>query len=262
MKKSTRLVSMLGVSLVMALGAALLAKHWLQDRLNVQAAPAADTRSVVAATRDIPFAQTIESTDLQVIELPHHAIPKGSFVSIDDVAGAVATQTIYGGEVVVGKRIGKNLGGSALAVVVDKGKRAISVRVNDVVGVAGFLLPGNRVDVLASKGAARRDVSSETILTDIKVLAVDQIVSPEKDEPVIVRAVTLEVTPTQAEKIVKATREGEVQLTLRNPLDQEPDVKPEPEPQKVVKRTVYRGPKHVHVQVIRGTDVSSERVKE
>ena len=92
-----------------------------------------------------------------------------------------------------------NAGGTALAVVIEQGKRALTVRVNDVIGVAGFLLPGSRVDVLSIRKADGRTAISETILQNLKVLAVDQKVSPDKNEPVIVRAVTLEVTPEQAE---------------------------------------------------------------
>ena len=98
--------------------------------------------------------------------------------------------------------------------------RAVTVRVDDVVGVAGFLLPGNRVDVVASRLDQRtRLATTETILTNLKVLAVDQTASTDKNEPVIVRAVTLEMTPDQSEAIVKAKEEGTIQLTLRNPND-------------------------------------------
>ncbi|MEJ2694281.1 MAG: Flp pilus assembly protein CpaB, partial [Candidatus Thiodiazotropha sp.] len=102
----------------------------------------------------------------------------------------------------------------------ESGKRALTVRVNDVIGVAGFLLPGNRVDVVATRrGSGKHKTVSNTIVENLKVLAVDQSVSSDKNDPVIVRAVTLEVTPKQAELIVKATTDGNLQLTLRNPLD-------------------------------------------
>jgi pilus assembly protein CpaB len=108
------------------------------------------------------------------------------------------------------------LEGSTLAAMVDPEKRAVTVRVNDVIGVAGFLLPGNRVDVLASRKQNNR-AQTEILLEDLRVLAVDQVASPDKDKPLLVRAVTLEVTPKQAGKLVNATVEGTVQLALRNP---------------------------------------------
>ncbi len=96
--------------------------------------------------------------------------------------------------------------------------RAITVRVDDVVGVAGFLLPGNHVDIVAARKQNDR-ATTETILMDINVLAVDQTSNQDKNEPVVVRAVTLEMTPKQAEILVRAREEGRIQLTLRNPTD-------------------------------------------
>jgi pilus assembly protein CpaB len=88
--------------------------------------------------------------------------------------------------------------------------------------VAGFLLPGNRVDVLATRDIDRKRVQTRTLLQNVKVLAVDQTAAPEKDKPVVVRAVTLEVDPKQAELLVQATEEGTVQMALRNPDEAAP----------------------------------------
>ena len=145
--------------------------------------------------------------------------------------------------------------------------RALTVRVNDVIGVAGFLLPGNRVDVLSARKTTDRRAVTETILRNIKVLAVDQTASTEKNEPVIVRAVTLEMTPDQAEVLVKARTEGEIQLTLRNPLEAEPEPEPEPVAKPVSKPAVVRRPARkpssssTTVTVIRGTKVDTKKTK-
>jgi pilus assembly protein CpaB len=144
--------------------------------------------------------------------------------------------------------------------------RAVSVAVNEIIGVAGFLLPGNRVDVLATKKAGNRNVKAHTLLQDIKVLAVDQTSSTDKNDPVIVRAVTLEVNPQQAEVLIRATQEGKVQLTLRNPLDEVlvvADQGPAPQVNKPaaktpVRKRVFYKPK---VTVIRGTQVSTSEVR-
>ena len=158
--------------------------------------------------------------------------------------------------------------GSTLAALVSEQMRAVTVRVNDVIGVAGFLLPGNRVDVLSSRKEANRRAVTETILRNLKVLAVDQTAATEENEPQIVRAVTLEMTPEQAEVLFKAKTEGEIQLTLRNPLEQqaEPVVeeKPEPKPaEKVVKTKapVRRSSSSTTVTVIRGTQVDKTKTK-
>jgi pilus assembly protein CpaB len=131
-----------------------------------------------------------------------------------------------------------------------------------------FLLPGNRVDVLSSRKTTDRRAVTETILRNIKVLAVDQTASTEQNEPVIVRAVTLEMTPQQAELLVKARSEGEIQLTLRNPLDDIVEPEPEPElvaqpapPKPVVNRATTTPPPSTTVTVIRGTKVDTTKTK-
>jgi pilus assembly protein CpaB len=175
---------------------------------------------VVAAAADIPVGTKLDAVHLKVIPLPLEAITDGNITSLDDAIGRVVTQPLYSGEILLEKRLTLHEGGSPLAAVIESGKRALTVRVNDVIGVAGFLLPSNRIDVVSTKrGSGNRNTISKTIVENLKVLAVDQTVSSDKNDPVIVRAVTLEVTPDEAELIVKATEEGKVQLTLRNPLD-------------------------------------------
>jgi pilus assembly protein CpaB len=139
--------------------------------------------------------------------------------------------------------------------------RAVTVRVDDVVGVAGFLLPGNTVDILASRKRGQGRAITETILRNIKVLAVDQTASAETNEPVIVRAVTLEMKPTQAEVLFQARVEGSIQLTLRNPLEAEPEVVP-PTKKRVVRRaSVKKKAAPPEVIVIRGTSVDKTKPK-
>lgn len=260
--KKKGIVAMLGVSIVLATGAAGLANSWVQERLA--GGESTEETAVVVAAMEIPFGRKVQATDLRLLQLPPHAVPKGSFNSVEKVAGRISTQPIYEGEVILPGRVAEHLGGSALSAVLETGMRAITVRVDDVAGVAGFLLPGNRVDVVSSKRhGGNRDVTSKTILRHIEVLAVDQNASQERDGPVIVRAVTLSVTPRQAEKLFEATQEGKVQLTLRNPLEElenepekvvadVPEVKPKP-------KRVYRH-RHTRVSVIRGTEQSSTTV--
>jgi pilus assembly protein CpaB len=168
------------------------------------------------------------------------------------------------GEILISDRFVAHEAGSTLAALVSANMRALTVRVNDVIGVAGFLLPGNRVDVLSSRKTNDRRAVTETILRNIKVLAVDQSASTDQNEPVIVRAVTLEMTPEQTEILVRARTEGEIQLTLRNPLQEEELVaEAEPEPVKaevvVPKRAPEPRSRSTTVTVIRGTKVDETK---
>ena len=258
-----RVLTLILVATVLAVGAAILANNWLQEQMMTGQASHADMVPVAAAAVQIPFGQKIDQSHIKQIELPESVLPQGAFKDPQDVIGKIAAGDILPGEILLEGRIVEHLGGSTLAAVIESGMRAMTVRVDDVVGVAGFILPGNRVDVLSTNQVGR-GVSVKTLLQDIKVLAVDQTASTNKNDPVIVRAVTLEVTPKQAEILVKATREGGVQLSLRNPLDDVPVIVEEeaapaekPVPKKAATKKVYYKPK---VTVIRGTQVSTSTV--
>lgn len=249
------------VSLLLAVGAAALARNWITAQMNAAAGARPAGTGVVVAAMEIPFGIKVEARHVRVIELPPGAAPSGHFTKAEEVVGQIATQKALPGEVLIKERFSEHMGGSTLAAIIKPNMRAVTVRVNDVVGVAGFLLPGNRVDVVSARMVERRAVT-ETILRDVNVLAVDQKARTEKDEPVVVRAVTLEVTPEQAETLVKAREEGEIQLTLRNPLEEEPEVvvkEAPPPPPKVVR--VYRPAPVVEerVTIIRGTNVDTSK---
>lgn len=212
-----RAVAMFVCALFMSGGAAWVANNWLQTQMGPEKAKVEGKPTVVAALR-IPFGQKIDGAHLKVVHLPEASVPNSAYTDPKEVIGKIANQAIFPGEIVISERIVERPEGSTLAALIAPKKRAVAVRVNDVIGVAGFLLPGNRVDVLATSTQMDRTVV-RTILQDIKVLAVDQTASPEKDQPIIVRAVTLELDPAESEILVRATQVGSVQLTLRNPLD-------------------------------------------
>lgn len=248
-----RTTMLLGLSVILSVGAAWIANNWAQAK-NAQKEDAQLVQVMVAAT-DIPYGHKIEKINVEVISVPEDLAPKGVVNQLEDVEGMVSREDIMEGDILRKQRLSNHLEGSTLAAVIDPKKRAITVRVDDVIGVAGFLLPGNLVDILASKKIDKKIVT-ETILKKIKVLAVDQTKSTNKNDPVIVRAVTVEATPAEAEKIVKAREEGSIQLTLRNPLEQEEP--PAPVVKKVVRRSYpYRT---AYVTVIRGTDSEVKKV--
>lgn len=264
-----RALVMVSLSLMMGVAAAWIAKNWIQ---TTSEEPETQMASVVAADLAIPFGTKVEKRHLKMLEMPAQYVPPGSFSSMEDIVERVTVQPIVSGEILMQARFVDYDDGSTLAALVEKNMRAVTVRVDDVIGVAGFLLPGNRVDVLASRREQNRRATAETVLRNIKVLAVDQTAATEKNEPVIVRAVTLEVSPEQAEVLVKAREEGSIQLTLRNPLEEEPLVADEPEPEPEAEPVVAKEParpaprrvsvpqtREFEVTIIRGTSVSEQK---
>lgn len=210
-----RFFIMLSIALLLAGFAALVAKNWIKSREVVPT-----SISVVVAAVEIPFGVKIEESQIKVIAWPGKTPPTGSFATKDKVINHITQNKFYPDEIITDKRISEYLGGSTLSALIAKDYRAISVRVDDVVGVSGFILPGNKVDVLATRMDNTTQVAkSRTLLQNIKVLAVDQEASQEKEKPAIVHAVTLELKPEQAIVMTQAMQEGKIQLTLRNPLD-------------------------------------------
>jgi pilus assembly protein CpaB len=248
------------LSLVFGFGAAWAAKNWLEQRTP----QGPQGSAVIVAAMEIPFGTTIEPRHVKAIEVPRGTPLGNHFTNVAEIEGLVATQKALAGEVLLQERFTKTGAGSTLAALIRPEMRAMTVRVDDVVGVAGFLLPGNRVDVVAARKPPGSDRAvTETILYDINVLAVDQTSSQDKNEPVVVRAVTLEMTPQQAEVLVRAREEGRIQLTLRNPTDDaQPQLaaqQPEPPPPPPV-RKVRQEPRRVEapgVTIIRGTNVDA-----
>ena len=255
-----RAISMFVIAVVLGVGAAMVANRWIQAR-TLMFSETADKRTIVVAALDIPHGGKIEGAQIKLVEWPNDNIPRGAITDPQEVEGKISKRELLPGEPILRDRISEHVSGSTLSAIVEPRKRAITVRVNDVVGVAGFLLPGNRVDVLATRKEKRRATTS-TILENIKVLAVDQTASTDKEKPVVVRAVTLEMTPRETEQLVKAREEGTLQLTLRNPLEEsKPKVAEKPKQKKTVK-VAKRKRYSSKVTVIRGTAVNTVTVKQ
>jgi pilus assembly protein CpaB len=211
-----RFIIMLSIALLLSLLSAWVANRWIQGRAVPDTA-----MSVVVAAVEIPFGVKLEESQIKLIAWPgNSAPPQGAYSSKEQVINKVAMNKFYPDEIITEKRISEYLGGSTLSALITKEYRAVSVRVDDVVGVSGFILPGNKIDILSTKmDRSINKATTQTLLQNIKVLAVDQEASQEKEKPAIVRAVTLELRPDQAEIMVQAMQEGTIQLTLRNPLD-------------------------------------------
>lgn len=244
-------VFILIIALLFAAGAAWMANQWIQ--LQVKPASAntdkVPTVPIVVAARQIPIGHKITGAHVKVVFWPNDAAPADGFSVIEEVEGKTPNATIYAGEPILKQRVAMLSTGSTLSSLIELKKRAITVRVNDIIGVAGFVLPGNRVDILATRGG-RKGKDTTTLLQNMKVLAVDQTTG-DKDKPVLVRAVTLEATPEEAEVLVEARAEGSIQLALRNSLDVAMVDKPKPAPKPV---KVSRRVNHHTVTVIRGVE--------
>lgn len=217
--KNTRALIVLAVALLAGLGAVLLAFRWLSNQSNSNVA-----RVVVAAT-EISLGQRISSDMVKLVDWPTGSVPAGSFSESDKLEGRVSRSGLQRGEPVLEAKLAPKGTQGGLSAVIGEGRRAITVRVNDVIGVAGFALPGNFVDIIVNtqrdneRPGASEQAISKIVLERILVLAVAQEVGRDETKPRVVNAVTLEVTPEQAEKIDLARSVGTLSLVLRNQID-------------------------------------------
>ena len=234
--------------------AALFANNWLREQVGEVAQPEQNLTPVIVASSEIEYGQAIEDIHVKVARWPAENAPPKSIGTLEEVIGKLATQRILPGEPILEGRVVEKLAGSSLSSMIAPNKRAITLRVNDVVGVAGFLLPGNRVDVLGTR-MSNGEAKTRTVLQNLKVLAVDQTASPEKDQPVVVRAVTLEADLDESLELVKATEEGSIQLVLRNPDDIAERIYAPETVAEAPKAPVRRAPPPT-IRIIRGTSVN------
>jgi pilus assembly protein CpaB len=218
--KNKRALVVMAIAVLFGLTAVILASRWLLLQ------PTASAGHIVVAAADINLGQRLTPEMLKLAEWPADSMPKGAFTDPAKLAGRVLKSSVLGGEPVSEAKLAPagTLGG--LSALITEGKRAITVRVNDVIGVAGFALPGNYVDIIVSTAKdpgpetnAREQSISKIVLERILVLAVAQEVNRDETKPRVVNAVTLEVTPEQAEKLDLARSVGTLSLALRNQVD-------------------------------------------
>ena len=185
------------------------------------------TKPVVVAKVDLDIGADLTRDDLKTIEWPANAMPVGAFSSIDEVAGRGLIQPVVTNEAILPNKLASKDAGAGLPPAIPPGLRAVSVRVNEVIGVAGYVLPGTRVDVVATVNAGG-DVTSKVVLTNVQVLAAGTKIErdTERGKPIQVNVVTLLVDPEESERLTLAASEGKIQLALRNPLDKSATVTP------------------------------------
>lgn len=212
--------------LVLAAGCGLAASVAVLMYLNnaqaqaVQATQQTPTRTVVVAAADLPPAETLLSRHLKKASWPADLIPAGATDEISVLEGRITRTRIASGQPVLPMQLAPKGSSGGLSALVPKGMRAMTLRVNETVGVAGFIRTGNRVDIVLTVEKEESDaVVTKTILQHIQVAAVGQSYDESSESSKVVRSVTLLVTPEESEKLALAIDQGRIVLALRNDTD-------------------------------------------
>jgi len=202
---------------------ALLLSWWVYKRTT--APPSRDLVYVVAASQDLPVGRRIQAGDLKLIALDRKDQPKGAFLKTADIVDRSVVVPMAASELVLNGKLAGKGSGEGLSALIEPGTRAISVQVNEISGVSGFIQPGTRVDVLFTRIFSSGDAATTTLLQNVKVIAYGRQLDPgakvdprDTSRPTVA---TLLVTQEQGEKLVLAGQRGRIQLALRNGLDDE-----------------------------------------
>ncbi|HEY6120280.1 MAG TPA: Flp pilus assembly protein CpaB [Pyrinomonadaceae bacterium] len=222
--RNKRLIIALSAALVFGLIAAFSVSRYLASA----AAYTKDLSPIVVAKVEIPVGSKIIAEQLAVVQFPRTVAPEGGFDAIDErLIGRVVVARIDPREPITESRLAPIGSAGGLSSVIPDGYRAMTVKVDDVVGVSGFILPGTLVDIVVvmspPKNSGQEEAISKIVLQNIKVLASGQNIDKPKSDREVERApkaVTLQVTPEQAEKLALASSEGKLQLVMRNSVDQ------------------------------------------
>jgi pilus assembly protein CpaB len=218
-----RFLTVLGISLLFALVVSSLFYSLSSQRAKRPGqAVKTEMTHVVTAASALPVGMEIRPSDVKLVNIPRDRLPSGAFEKLEQVVGRPVISNILMDEPVVGGRLAERGSGFGLSPVIPPGMRAVAVKVNEVVGVAGFVIPGMRVDVLVTvRPPGDAGARTSTILQNIVVASAGQQIQPDASgRAVNVPVVTLLVTPEQAEILTLAGGEGRIQLVLRNAVDQ------------------------------------------
>ena len=211
--RNIRPAVMLVLAIGMGMAAVAMAAVWLNSRESLL------TTHVVVAKEDVQIGTRLQRHMLQVVDWPSTSPLKNPLTTVDEAVDRVVNMPLVKGEPVSVAKLAAKGETGGLSAVLREGRRAVTVKVNEIVGVAGFALPGNYVDVMVNTPDSRNHLVSKIVIERIQVLAVAQDVATEDSKPKVVNAVTLEVTPAQAEKIDLARSVGSLSLVLRSQVD-------------------------------------------
>lgn len=228
---SIRTLATLGVAVLLGLIAVILVRSYLGNAAQTAATQTGNTGpsvAIVVAARPLARGSVLQADALKVVNYPPDAAPVEAFHSIPDVLSGdnnnprVALRDMVANEPILGGNISGAGGRLGLSGVVAPGMRAVSIRSGDVAGVGGFVLPGDRVDILLTRSEGGEGTIAQVLAENVRVLGVDQMDNVEANKPVVAKVVTVEVTPEQAQTISLAQAVGQVTLTLRHVADNAP----------------------------------------
>ena len=220
----TSTIVMIAFAVLFGVLAVFVAQSWLNSQtemrmksLEAQKKPLVTT-TVVVAGRSLRFGSALSRLSLREIAWPSNAVPAGSFAKIDDILKTgkrIVLATIETNEPILASKITGPGQRATLSAVLGDGMKAVTIRVNDVEGVAGFVLPGDHVDVVLTRQLQKGRASNDVVLQNVKVLAIDQTADERTEKPSVVKAVTLEVDTVDAQKLALARTVGTLSLLLR-----------------------------------------------
>ena len=231
----TRMLMLASVALVLSVVVTFLTYRLLRQRLQ----PPDEMTTIVVATQRVALGSRLTAQDVRLAPWPKAAVVTGGAQDPAVFIGRGVIQPIEANEPVLESKLAPKDAGAGLTTTIPEGMRAVSIRVNDVIGVAGFVVPGSRVDVILSGSPANNAATevSKIILENVQVLAAGQNIDQDiNGKPQTVQVVTLLVTPEDSQKLALASGEGRMQLALRNPLD-----KDTPNPPLMQRTSLYTG---------------------
>jgi len=255
----------LAVAVIFGIVAVILANQWLSTQVSDEKVIVQQRQiplaKIVVAGQDLDIGSLLSEQNLLLVDWPKANVPKGAFTKIEDVNERVIVTRVVAGVPIVAAELAAPGSGAGLVASIKPGMRAMAIKVNEVIGVAGFVLPNTFVDVISVQNKVAR-----TVLKRVEVLAIAQQTFVEEGKAKVVNTVTLQLTPKQVVKLAETTQKGPITLALLNPAE-DMVAPPKPEPVKVAKkrRTYKRRPAAPKVPtydivVIKGTQ-SVETVK-
>ena len=209
---------------VSGVAAGYLALNFFERATLVPSSAVASTTPVAIAARDLPVGTVLAKEDIDLVDWPSGSIPQGYARSAEEVIGRGVITPVSAEEPLLLTKLANKEAGGGLPIVIPEGMRAVSVKVDQVISVAGFVVPQTRVDVLVTMTPAddRSEITTKVILQNVRVLTAGQTMERDAEgKPQTVTVITLLVTPEEAERLTLAATEGRIQLALRNTMDNE-----------------------------------------